>query len=445
MDFIKFKEYIYSYSKENGISDVYIYYTKNQSQGMSCLKGEVKDYGINLTDNCNVTLTINNKTTSISTNHFSKNEAKRIVKTAINICEFLEEQPQYLSFDECKIVNDNEFLLSTYEEISDIILKTEFYALNYSNKISSISNCSFKESITEVYVSNSNGLDKKRIFSNKFLYVSSVSNIKNRIYNGFDYSFSQSIDGIDYKKTAIKSSSNTLKCINPKTIKSKSYDVVLRNNVFCDLLKTFSDIFSAENAYKGLSLLKNKEGEKISSKLVSIVDAGKIKSSYFSCEFDDDGTNTREKTIVENGILNTLLYNNEWASKLNCMSTGNGFKASISSPSKISPCIFYLKKGKSTKKELFNFKENLIFITEINGLHSGANKNTGDFSLEATGFYVENGKISYPIEKFTISDNFYDILKKIELVGNDIYFDLPTINSQYGSPSVLVKNISIAN
>jgi len=445
MNFLEFKDFIYAYSKEKDIYDIYIYYTKSQGQSMSCLKGKIKSYALNLSDICNVTLTINGKTTSVYTNCLSEKEAKRIIDSAIDTCEFLEHSPQFMSFDDCKVSIKEDIKLSTYNEISDIILNAEYEALNYSKKISSVSTCSFKESITEVFISNSNGLDKSRVFFNKFLYIGSTSNIDNRTYNSFDYSWGKNLKDINYKKTARKSSSNTISYINPMVIPSKAYNVILRNNVFCDLLQTFSSVFSAENCHKGTSLLYNKENEKIASNLINIIDTGISTNSKFRYDFDDDGTNTRYKPIIENGILLTLLYNIEWANKLNRISTGNGFKPSISSSPKISPCIFYLEKGKSTKKTLLNAHNNIVLITDILGLHSGANTNTGNFSLEATGFYVENGKILHPIENFTISDNFYDILKKVELVGNDMYFDLPTTNSQYGSPSILVNNVAIAN
>lgn len=445
MNFLDFEDFLYSYGRKKNISEIYVYYSKTQEQSMSCLKGKIKNYSINLSDICSVCLTVNGKTVSLSTNSFTKSEAVRIVNTAIEMCKFLQPSSQFLSHNNKKVEIQQKSSLSTYKEISKLILNAEFEALNYSKKISSISTCSFKENITEISITNSKGLNKKREFTNKFLYVSPVSNIKNRTYNGFYYSFGKTISDIDYKKTARKSSKNTIKHIDPKPIVSGNYNVIFRNNAFCDLLNTFSSVFSAESCYKGTSLLQNKMHCKIASNIVKIVDCGLKTQNGLCCKFDDDGTDTKTKLVIENGKLNTLLYNNEWAKKLNTKSTGNGFKEVVSLPSKICPCVFYLCNGTTTKKQLLNAYNSVILITELNGLHSGANINTGDFSLEATGFFVSGGKIMYPIENFTICDNFYDILKKIELIGNDLYFDIPTLNSQYGSPSTLVSNVSISN
>jgi PmbA protein len=79
-------------------------------------------------------------------------------------------------------------------------------------------------------------------------------------------------------------------------------------------------------------------------------------------------------------------------------------------------------------------------ITDFSGLHSGANPITGDFSLAAKGFYIKNGKRDFPIEQITVAGNFFTLLKNIESIANDLKFPLSSI----GSPSILVKELSIA-
>jgi len=84
-----------------------------------------------------------------------------------------------------------------------------------------------------------------------------------------------------------------------------------------------------------------------------------------------------------------------------------------------------------------------IFITEVQGLHSGANAVSGDFSLAAKGFEIKNGKKIKPVEQITIAGNFYKLLEDITEVGNDLKFGMPSGGS-FGSPSVIVKELSIS-
>ncbi|MGL5972485.1 MAG: TldD/PmbA family protein [Oscillospiraceae bacterium] len=446
MTFEQFKDILLEKSKNLNLTDFYIYHNKTESQSMSCYKSQIKNYSANISQVCYFKCIIDNKSGSSSTTFFNESEALRLVETAINNSGFLQPDfSEFLHADTDHIYNFEPYTLSTYDDISDLLVRAEFEALSYSKKISKISNCSFKETISKISIINSNGINKTRSYSNKFLYVSSTATENGETYNNFNYSWGKSLNDLNYKKTARISSINTIKTISPQPIKTQKYITVLKNNVVCDLLQAFNVVFSSENAYKGISLFKDKEGSNVASSLISIIDSGGLKDASFNCPFDDEGVKTISKYIIKNGTLNTLLYNNRMSHKLNKKSTGNGFKDSPTSNISISPCVFYIKKGITTKKQMFQNIETGIFITSLKGLHSGTNPNTGDFSLEASGFYIENGEISYPINNFILSDNFYDILKKVQSVGNDLYFDLPSINNQYGSPSLAVNDMYIAN
>ena len=110
------------------------------------------------------------------------------------------------------------------------------------------------------------------------------------------------------------------------------------------------------------------------------------------------------------------------------------------SPVSIFPTNLYIEKGEKSLEELIKEVGEGILITDLAGLHSGANSITGDFSLAAKGFYIKDGKKSYPVEQITIAGNFFSMLKDIEAVGSDLKFPMSSI----GSPSVKIKEISIA-
>ncbi len=79
-------------------------------------------------------------------------------------------------------------------------------------------------------------------------------------------------------------------------------------------------------------------------------------------------------------------------------------------------------------------------MTELMGLHAGANPVTGDFSLASKGFLITDGKKGAPVKNFTVSGNFFDLLKEVEKLGDDLDF----IRGKYGSPSVMVRNLAVA-
>ncbi|MGL5478377.1 MAG: metallopeptidase TldD-related protein, partial [Clostridium sp.] len=121
-------------------------------------------------------------------------------------------------------------------------------------------------------------------------------------------------------------------------------------------------------------------------------------------------------------------------------STGSGFKSSYASPVSVGPSNLYIEKGEKTLDEAIKEVNNGLLVTEFSGLHSGANSITGEFSLAARGFKITDGKIDHPVEQITVAGNFFTLLKDIEEVCDDIKFPM----SSFGSPSVVVKELSIA-
>ena len=140
----------------------------------------------------------------------------------------------------------------------------------------------------------------------------------------------------------------------------------------------------------------------------------------------------------------TLLYDIASADKVGKESTGNGQRRSYSAPVSISPYHFYIKGGELSDDQLFEKLGDGIYVTELSGLHAGTNDVTGDFSLESFGFVVRNGKKCEAVKSFTIAGNFFELLKSIEAVAENVKFSLTTGFTVYGSPNVLIRDMSIA-
>ena len=161
--------------------------------------------------------------------------------------------------------------------------------------------------------------------------------------------------------------------------------------------------------------------------------------------FDGEGVATYKKSVVENGKLNTLLHSLTTAKKMGIRSTGNGRKAGYSSKVGVRPYNFYMEKGNAgSKEDIFEKVGDGIYITQLNGLHAGANAVTGDFSLAAEGFLIKDGKKAHVIKNFTVSGNFYEVLKKIALIGDDLRHSSPGGGCTFGAPTVMVEGLSVA-
>lgn len=162
-----------------------------------------------------------------------------------------------------------------------------------------------------------------------------------------------------------------------------------------------------------------------------------------SRSFDGEGVACKYKKVIDKGVLKTYLHNLKTARKDGVETTGNASKGSYKSSISIAPSNFYVEKGEKTLEEIIKSSDKAIMITELQGLHSGLNSVSGDFSLAALGYLIEEGKIVRPVEQIIVSGNYFEMIKNIEEVGSDLKFGLPG-EAYIGSPSLKVKSLAIA-
>ena len=218
-------------------------------------------------------------------------------------------------------------------------------------------------------------------------------------------------------------------------MRSGATPVVIKNSAMGDLLSTFSGIFSADNAQKGISLLAGREGETIASACVTITDDPLLPWGLGSSPFDREGAATRTKNVVEGGVLKTLLHNRQTAKKAGVKTTGNA-----AGGGRVAPSNLFIAPGTLPAGDLLRNMGDGLYLTEVSGLHAGANPISGDFSLLARGFEIKGGERVRAVEQFTVAGNFYQLLRDILSVGSDLHFE----GSPIGSPTVAVRSLSVA-
>ena len=303
--------------------------------------------------------------------------------------------------------------------------------------------CSYASMINEKRIVNSKGLDVS--FKACMLGAVAVPIVSEngKVNYAFDMKYAFDKKDVDIKKVAENAVKEALSGLNASPVPSGEYKTIFRNDVAAGLLATFSSVFSAESARKGLSLLKGREGEVIASENVTIIDDPLMEGGFASCPFDAEGVATKTKTVIENGTLNTLLHNRTTAEAMGKETTGNASKGGYAAPVLVAPTNFYLKPGEKDFDKLVEEVGDGLLITSLMGMHSGANQISGDFSLGAKGFRIEGGKVTTPVEQITVADNFFELLKKIACVASDLEFR-PGISTAIGAPSFYVEKIAVA-
>lgn len=446
MTILEFRDILEKAAKEQNITSFEIFAQQGVNQSISAHEGKIKKYSNGGTIGVNLKVIENNRVGYASTEKLTKEEAEKLLQQALENAKHLPEDKSETLFDDTTPIAlaEQNLTLDNSKVLEEKVLAMEKAAKDFSKAITAVSHCQMAQSASETYLFNSNGLNKVR--ANQLVYAVTGSVAKDEIetYNQFEYGFEKTLDKLNTKEIGQKASKDTLRYLNSAPLKTGNYPVVFENGAAIDLLSTFSGVFSLENAEKGLSLLKDKVSTQIASDVVTLKDSPYSELSGLNCPFDDQGVTVTEKNVIEKGTLTTLLNNLKWANKTKVTPTGNGFKGGYSSPVSISPCNFYIEKGSVTLDQMLEPIETGVFITSIGGLHAGANVSTGDFSLEAKGFKIEKGKVTTPLKAFTVSGNFYKVLQKITNVADDLKFDVPGSFNAYGSPSILVDDLSLA-
>ena len=289
---------------------------------------------------------------------------------------------------------------------------------------------------SEVFsIKNTLGLDLSHSSNLIYAYASCLAREGEAAATGFKLLWGYALEDVSPFDVADGCVKDAVEKLGAGRLQSGARPVVIRSNAMADLLSTFSGVFSADNAQKGLSLLAGKEGTAIASPAVTLTDDPLMPWGMGSCPFDREGAATMTKNVIDGGVLRTLLHNRKTAKKAGVATTGNAAGAG-----RVAPSNLYIQPGEATLDDLLARMGDGLLLTEVSGLHAGANPISGDFSLLARGFEVVDGEIQRAVEQFTVAGNFFALLQDIEAVGSDLLFE----GSPIGSPSVAVKKLNIA-
>lgn len=445
MELNLFVKELFSKAQEEGFSEYEVYYVDRESLSISVYKEEVEKYNLNNSAGLSFRGKFGDRIGYSYTEILDEDAIEMLVKKAKENVLAIENNDIQFIYE-----GDKEYKeISTYhEELEDIpadkliniAISMEKEAKKYCNKVESFSGCSVSYSSGKYGIINSKGLNLSNKSNLLTAYVVPIVKDLDKMYDGCGYVVAKSLNDVKPDKIAKMGVYEALSKIGGTSIASGNYKVIINNEAMVSLLSTFAGIFSGDAVQKGLSLLKDKEGEIIAADIVNLVDDPHLEDGLASVSFDDEGVATLKTYLIKNGKLNSLLHNLKTANKAGVKSTGNGFKSSYASPISVSPTNFYIEPGINSLEEMTKKINKGLIITDFAGLHSGANSITGDFSLAAKGFYIEDGIKTHPVEQITVAGNFFTLLNNIEEIGSDLKFPMSSV----GSPSIVIKELSIA-
>lgn len=444
MGFENVRSSLISAASEAGLDQYEIYYMHEESISAETLKDEISAFSSSAQGGVSFRCIRDRKMGYASSELLDDGEMRELVKRAISNAENMDSDTDSEIFAGSERYNEKN--VQPHKEVSSAELKE--IALDIQKRIYEASPCvtdgtqsAAMTSKIDIALINSHGLELRDSLYMCGAYAQAVVSRDGASEDEFE--FAAGLDESDYGSLADKAVKGALSKLGSTQIDSGKYDVVFSGKTMRAMLSTFCSAFSGKRAYNGLSLLADKVGKRVAAECITVVDDPAREGNTMQSFFDGEGVATYKKNVIENGVLKTLLYDIETAKKAGCGTTGNGQRSSYVSPVAISPYNFYILGGDKSLDELLTGVERGIYVTELKGLHAGADAVTGDFSIESAGFIIENGKLGGAVRSFTVAGNFFDLLKNIESISSKVDFSAPAITA-FGAPDALVRNMSIA-
>ena len=431
----------FALAKEAGLQEVELYISESRSLSISLFHGEVDEYKDNNGYSILARGILNGKCGSATADVWNKDKAAWLVKEMVANAKVIENDDPIFIFKGSEKYHKVNTFNKDLENVSiDQVMKglqdVEKNCRELDPRIIEVAGTEYHQSSDKTTLINSNGLNLVQKNNYYYFVVQCVAKEGEQTKSGYDFFFDNDFSKFDAKKFAKKVVDQTVAQLGGEACASNKYKAILHPDVVTSLIKAYVGHANAEEVQKKSSLFIGKIGQKIASKKVTIEDRP-LQKNPFARWFDDEGVATYNKAIVKNGVLQTYLYNLTTAAKDGVQTTGNGYGGGKKG---VESTFLYLKPGKKSLDELFAEVGNGVFITEVSGLHAGLNPQSGNFSLQSTGFMIENGKKGKPLDLITVSGNLLDIFQDVIEVGNDTYVSPSGVSAQ----SLLIKKIVVS-
>ena len=445
MNFESFKEKLVAALGAAGVDEYEIYCSTESSTSVDTLNREVNSFSSSSGGGICLRVAHSGHVGYAATELMEEEEMVSLVSRAIKNAEATEKEDTvgiYQGGEDYEPLAEQPFTPLSTADLRKTATEIAEKIYSESSKVTDGTASSVMAASVNNYLYNSHGVELKSSCGVNFILAEAVvtdGESSESAYESMAYTSPSDVDLI-----ASRATSSALSKLGATTLPTGVYDLVIDSKRMRTLLSAFASAFSAKNVQMGMSRLGGKVGERIASDLITITDDPMREGAVMKVNFDAEGVPARRKSVVENGVLKTLLHNRETAKQDGTVTTGNASKAGYASPVGIRPYAFVIEPGDKTLDELLRMAEGGILITELKGLHAGANAITGDFSIESSGFRIRNGKPQEAVRSFTVAGNFFELLSSVKALSDTVELGISTSVTTYGAPAALVTGLKVS-
>lgn len=383
------------------------------------------------------------RSASASTSDFSRDSLERFVAETCALAQAVVEDPvsglpepgQYAAdFPDLNIHDPTK--LQTDQQI-DLALRAERAAFAADPRITNSEGAECDSSSGRIILANSHGFLGHYANSSFSLSVSPIASDAGGMQRDYWYGVDRAFAKLESPEAIGREATRrTVRKLGARKVPTCCAPVIFEAEVAGGLLGHLCGALSGYALYKGASFLIGQLGKQIAPDFVTIYDDGRMPGGLGTRPFDGEGLPTRKQAVVERGRLMSYLLDTYSGKKLGLPSTGNASRSIGESPS-AGPTNFYMVPGTTRPEDILASVKQGLYVTDLIGF--GINMVTGDYSRGASGFWIENGELAYPVEEITIAGNLTQMYANIEMIGTDLVF-----RGRIASPTVKLAEMTVA-
>lgn len=294
----------------------------------------------------------------------------------------------------------------------------------------------YSENQSEVAISSTTGTSGSFRSGHALLMAGIVLREGDSVKQGFRLDAYNEFNRLDPGQTALKALDEVGRHLGARPLSTGRRRAIFEPAITATLLGLLLQSVSGKNLVEGKSLLDDKLGERIASEVVTLVDDPQFPDGLGNRPFDAEGTPAEKLVIIEEGIFRSFLHNSETASRTGQRNTGHA-RRSYRSTLGVGPSNLILQEGSGVSRA-----DGSILVTDVMGVHAGANPITGDVSVQAMGLELTGGEL-VPVDNFAMSFNLFELLKQVEEVGTDSEWQ-PGFWGVVRAPSISIPDVSFA-
>lgn len=330
--------------------------------------------------------------------------------------------------------------VSTEDKIA-LLRLVERFARDTDPRVTATEFVRYADSFGTVALANSAGLAANYERSGASVLMVATARQDGEAVRGYGLTSGHGFHDLSAQEAGYDAARLAVKTLGGRPVPTQKATVLLEPRVAAELLAQVASALSAESVLKGRSMFVPRLGQSVGSPLVTLVDQGDLPGGLSSAPFDGEGVPCGRTVLVEGGLLRGFLHTTYTARRGGARSTGNAVRGSYRATPEVGPTNFALLAGSTPLDALLAgvYRGLLVLVTRNVG---GINPTSGDYSVGASGVWIEDGQEVAPVSGVTIAANMLDMLAGLEAIGDDFRW-VPS-SGAIGCPTLRIEGMTIA-